>query len=39
MYDTDLLLDFDAIDDIDAATDADYRTITTGLPARPGTRR
>jgi len=32
-------LDFDAMDDLDDAVAADYREITTGLPARPGTRR
>lgn len=32
-------LGFDDRDDIDAQTEADLRALTTGLPARPGTRR
>lgn len=33
------LLDFEARDVIDARAEQDFRTLTTGLPARPGTRR
>lgn len=32
-------LTFDERDLVDARTEQDFRTLTTGLPARPGTRR
>lgn len=47
MYDPDLLgpdldfdvADYDLLDARDAAHAEDLRVLTTGLPARPGTRR
>ncbi len=32
-------LDFDARDEIDDAISTDLRTLTTGLPPRPGVKR